>query len=539
VSISRKIAFAVGAAWLARALAIGSNLLLLPVLFRCMDREELGLWMLLGGSYASLGLLGFGFAPILTRHIALAKGRSGADPDAALTDETRQHIADLVVTGRAVLRVLAVVSFFVALGLGALFVENLDLQRVRPGTVVVAWVVMCLGYATVVWVSYLDCWLTGLGYAGLSTLIACALSILTLLANIGAVLLGGGLLALAIILIASGLVQRYLLLCLLRRRRPEVLELHGRWDGRLARALLKPALLFWLSTQGAFLILQTDAYFIALMRSPSEVPNYRASYQVVYSFHQVAAVVATMSAVFLSQVWRAGDLALFHRLVLGNARVGMVIMAAGAAFVLTVGREAIELWLGPGSFLSYTLLAVFCVTLTLETQQAILMACARATEDERYTVCTLAAAGLNLGLTWLLIQWLGLLGVALGTLLAQLLTTNWYAVVRPLARMQVPVLTYARQVLGPWLLTLLAGLVLGHLVRHQALQLGLSQKWYAVALGAACQGVVVLLVCWFGVLDGSQRKALLTWLRGPASAGASAAVRPVPVADPASAQPTS
>ena len=70
-----------------------SSLVSLPILFRLMDEDELGLWQLLGNSQMFLGLLGFGVGPILTRHIALAKGRSGAlcsgDPRTATEHCTR------------------------------------------------------------------------------------------------------------------------------------------------------------------------------------------------------------------------------------------------------------------------------------------------------------------------------------------------------------------------------------------------------------------------------------------------------------------
>jgi len=45
---------------------------------------------------------------------------------------------------------------------------------------------------------------------------------------------------------------------------------------------------------------------------------------------------------------------------------------------------------------------------------------------------SIISGGINLMLTFIGVKWLGLLGVALGTMIAQMLTNNWYAVVKTL-----------------------------------------------------------------------------------------------------------
>jgi O-antigen/teichoic acid export membrane protein len=48
MSASKRIAIAVTISWVSRAVSILSGLLLMPILFRFMGKEELGLWFLLG-----------------------------------------------------------------------------------------------------------------------------------------------------------------------------------------------------------------------------------------------------------------------------------------------------------------------------------------------------------------------------------------------------------------------------------------------------------------------------------------------------------
>src|SRR5438046_10746148 len=107
MSVTRRIAFGVTASWFSRCITILLGLILLPVLFRHLPKEELGVWLLLGQSWAAMGILDLGFGVTLTRRIALAKGKSGGDPSVVLTDETKREIADLVECGRRIYRIMA------------------------------------------------------------------------------------------------------------------------------------------------------------------------------------------------------------------------------------------------------------------------------------------------------------------------------------------------------------------------------------------------------------------------------------------------
>ena len=70
MSITRRIAFGAAASWFSRGVSILLGLVLLPVLFRHLPKEELGVWLLLGQSWAALGIFDLGFGVTLTRRIA-------------------------------------------------------------------------------------------------------------------------------------------------------------------------------------------------------------------------------------------------------------------------------------------------------------------------------------------------------------------------------------------------------------------------------------------------------------------------------------
>src|SRR5881397_3610856 len=143
MSITRRIAFGAAASWFSRGVSILLGLVLMPVLFRHLPKEELGVWLLLGQSWAAMGILDLGFGVTLTRRIALAKGKSGGDPNAPLTSETLREIADLVECGRRIYRVMAFGVFAVAWALGFFYLRHLQLQNLSHTSVWLAWTILC------------------------------------------------------------------------------------------------------------------------------------------------------------------------------------------------------------------------------------------------------------------------------------------------------------------------------------------------------------------------------------------------------------
>ncbi|NEO33003.1 MAG: oligosaccharide flippase family protein [Symploca sp. SIO3C6] len=493
MSASKRINFAVAVSWLSRAVTILANLFLIPILFRYMGKEALGLWFLLGNSQAFLSLLGMGIEPTLTRQIALAKGKSGADPEVELTEESKQHIGDLVVTGRTILQWLSVAVFLIAWVSGYALISQLKLQEVSPQTVFWAWTLMCAGYAVGIWVSYLNSLLMGIGYVGLNSLMSTALALLTIMANIGAVMLGGGLLALAAISVVANLVQRFAILGFIHKRKHELLTIQGKWNATLAKSMVKLSLHSWLTTLGTFLILKTDQYFIALASGTKDIPSYHAAYQLASNLRVLAVSFAISSAPFLGQMWQAGDLNKIHKIVINNCRISLLIMACGTSFLLISGKELTSLWLGNDVFIGYKILATFCIMLTFEVQNVCLIYSARATGNEEYAISSLAAGVLNIGLTMILIKPLGLWGVSLATLLSLMLTNNWYALYKPLLRLKLNLKEYINKVVMIWLLSLVLSLFLGSTIKYLLSITNYNYSWLTLITSAIVSGVIFLI----------------------------------------------
>jgi O-antigen/teichoic acid export membrane protein len=509
VSINRRIALGAASLWLNRGIVIALRLVLIQVLFRCRPKEEVGIWMLLGQTWALIGILDLGLGATFTRRIALAKGKSGSDPNGPLYEETRREIADLIASGRRVCFWLALGTFLVGSGAGFLYLRQLHVASVSLSTMYAAWGVICLSSSLGVW-SEVWIWLVqGLGYIGWQFAVASALDILTMALQIVVLLMGGGLAALAMTMAIGPVLLRILLLGFARKWRPEVFAIRGRWNGALVRSMISPSLRAWLTSLGTFVVIFSDPYLIASRNGASQIPAYRAAWLIFFNLNALSTAAALASAVFVSHLWQAGLFAEMQRVVMRNLRFGLSIVACGGACVLVLGPRLFDLWLGRGNFAGYPLLAVFFGTFFLETQATIISTCSRATEDEAFAPWALAAGALKIVLSLSLAVKFGLTGIALGTLLALALTNHWFMAFRGLGRLRMSLWQHGSRVLVPVSLVFAVTGVSVWLVEQPLRE---APSWSGVLAGVIVAGLILAAALWILALDKSERTRALSIL---------------------------
>lgn len=505
ISFGPRIFFGGLATWFSRGMSILLGLVLMPVLFRNLSKEELGVWLLLGQSWAALGIFDLGFGVVLTRRIAFVMGKSPQNAKESLTEAALVDLSDLVGTARRVYRWLAFLSFALSFCFGALYLATLELHGVRVGCAWSAWCILCLSQAVGIWSAPWTSLLQGTGYVGWDSILSSFVNSGTLLVQIALVALGGGLVTLASAASAGALCQRWLIVGFIRRRRSEVLSRQGHWSHACFRSMLPQALRAWLTSVGYFLVANTDQFFIAAHHGTTAIPAYRAAFLLVINLHLLAGVFSGASHVFVSQLWQAGELDHIRSILKRNAQIGLFAMVCGGGAILALGPELFEVWLGGGNFVGYPVLGIFLAAFILEHHANVFSTCGRATNDEAYAIWSIIAGVLKLVLAFLLTTRLGLVGLALSTLLSQGLTNDWYMVYRSAKRLGVHFSEHFRNVLVPVviLFTTVGGLgtLLDALLRDQRPQVRVVavSGIAAVALGGAL---------WRVALDEEQRKQL-------------------------------
>jgi O-antigen/teichoic acid export membrane protein len=442
-----------------------------------------------------------GFGATLTRRISFIMGKTGSDQTVRPSREAQEELATLIATGRHIYRILAIATFIVTFGAGIFSIKSLRLSGVPFSTVWIAWGVLCLSQALSVWASVWTCLLQGIGYVGWDALVAALVSVLTLCIQIAVAALGGGLIGLAIVAACGSITQRLLIVAAARRKRADLLAIRGRTDFGLIRDMLPVALKGWITSIGLAVVLSSDQFFIAGLQGPAKIPAYRASYILFLNLNMLAITFASSSAVFIARFWQAGELQQVHRLVTRNLRLGLSIIAGGGACVLGLGERLFNVWVGQSNYIGPTIAILFFVLLFLEAQAFILATSSRATEDEAFASWAVAAAAIKVALSLYLGKRFGLVGIIIGTLVAQLLTNHWFMCYRALRRLRMSPWKHISGVIVP--VSILFAATFG-IVRSVANMLVLD--WRAVCVGVAVTGILFSGTVWLLVLEAPERR---------------------------------
>lgn len=511
MSIAKRVFFATFVAWVNRFIAIGGNLLLIPLYFSTLSKEEIGIWFLLSNSQGLLDVLGFGIAPTLTRRIALAKGKNGENLDVDFSEESRHEIGNLVTTGKLMLIVVAFISLLISLLAGELFINQLSLAEIPVGEVKLSWLFLCIGFASSVWLDYQYSLLSGLGYVGLSNAMNTVLKTVFLFANALIVLTGGGLLELAFAAMFIRISQRFLISIYIGLKKPYLLKFKGRWNWGLAKNLSRTSVLCWFTFLGKLLLVRTDQYFIALSIGADKIPAYQAAYQLASNLGVLASSVTKPSMPFISQLWQAGKVGKVHSIVFKNSLLGLLIVVCGASFLLSSGYELISLWLGNENFVGYGVLTAICILFILDVQNGSLVLSARAIGREDFAISSISAGVVNLILTYLLINKLGILGVPLATAIAVFCTTTWFAFYRGLKNLKIPFNEYFTKVTFLGFIVFLLGISIEFSV-GKILILFLKEHSLLVHIisSALISFHLFAISGWFFLLDRKRRKSLVS-----------------------------
>jgi O-antigen/teichoic acid export membrane protein len=507
MSASRRIAFGAAAQWVSRAASILLGLILMPLLLGHLPKEEVGIWLLLGQSWAVLGILDLGFGATLTRRIALAKGKSGGCPDTELSHESLSEIGDLVACGRRVYRCMAAGVFVVSWCLGFFYLRQLELHDLSPVTVWTAWTILCACQALTVWASIWTCLLQGVGYVGWDAIISTVINAGTLLCQIICVLLGGGLVSLAIVATVGAIAQRAFTRWFSYKRNPHLVALTGHWNPTVMKGIPSLAIRAWLSSLGTVLVFNTDSFFIASGTGAENIPAFRSAFLIVLNVHILASVFAQSSGVFISQLWQANRREEVRHIFKRNLRIGLCIIGCGGIAILFAGDALFNLWLGPGNYVGVGIVSVFVLLFILEQQSFIISTSCRATEHEPFAGWMMAGGVLKLVAAVPMMNAFGLIGLALATLLSQMVTAHWFVAYRGMHRLEFGFTRYLSSVLLPCIGVFLAAAAASYVATQFAGEQSNLIKTLASSLSS---GAVLMIALWFLALNRDQRARLMS-----------------------------
>ena len=255
---NNKLLLGVFSGWGAQVVSLAMGIFTMPLFFRFLPKDELGVWMFFLGTGFFVNLADLGFSPVLGRHLAFELGNG--DKNSTSNYEAASYYYRLA---KYVSSLTAPILFVCLLLVGGMFIWTLHLPEALFKPSLVAWAIFCLSQAVTCHFKYLETTLNGHGEVGWQNMTQTIVQGLTLIGYFVVLYyLMGGIIALSIVVLGRNIANAFLVWLLVRKRIGILYMNKVKIALQDIKPHIRPALDMFLVSLGTFLILNTDQYFI-------------------------------------------------------------------------------------------------------------------------------------------------------------------------------------------------------------------------------------------------------------------------------------
>jgi O-antigen/teichoic acid export membrane protein len=473
------------------AAALGTSLVLTPVIVHALGKTAYGVWAFVGSATVFVSLLDLGVGPSVVRFGAHARGRN--DPE---------ELNALASVGLVVYAVIGIVSVAVGIVLAAIVPYLLSMPHHLVWPARVATLLVVAGFAAEFPLGLFSNLLVGQQRYDLLNLGSIA-RLVVYAALVGAILPHhGGIALLAAFTLVATLVQLWLPLLWLRRELP-FLSLRRAYVTRTrVRELLAFSWNNFLIHIAGKIVFSADVVVVGVVLGAKAAAYYGIPSRVFALVSGVGSGATNLLYPAFSELEGAEELRRQRHLLLTGLRLGVVLMLLLALPLVLIPDLLIHGWIGAGWAPSTWVLALLGVALILhQPAQVITQYLIARGRQHQLALLLLGVVGVNLVLSIVLAWTVGLWGVALATVVTESAATLVFIPRLLHVSSHVDYRTLAASMLRPIAPALLAG---GLVLVAFARALDPQTLLQLVPVGVLWV-IVFALVVWFLGLDPRER----------------------------------
>ena len=387
-----------------------SSFFLMPFIVRHLGDRLYGFWTLAGTFVGYYGLLDFGFTSAVSQYMSIAIGKNDSRERHAVFNAALR-IQTLI--GGAALLVTAAIA-----AATPWFCHNPADAALFWRVIAILGVSVALGFPARAYSGLLEAELrfdiqSGLGIFGI---------VLRTALVVWAVLEGGGLLALAWMTLLASLPVLALQIWFARREAPWAQIDRSPIDSERAKGFFSYSIYTFLSVIADILRFQVDSLVIAGVIGLAAVTHYRVASVFTRYYIDIIVCITGIVQPLLSRLHGAQDRKSLEKVFFFATRVSLCISIFIGLSLIFWGKPFIARWMGLKYEDAYWPLVILSLAVLLDVGQNPSIALLYATFKHRfYTYLNCAEGLINLGFSLALARPLGVLGVALGTLIGAFL----------------------------------------------------------------------------------------------------------------------
>ena len=403
----------IGSNWIVTLVTVAVTYFLMPFVIRTLGQDGYGTWNLINSITGYLALLALGVPMASVRYFA-----------EHVADRDPRQLNRAVASCTALYAVIGVLALLVGIALFAFFSVAYDVPAAWRADAHLAFFVVVSGVAVGFVAMLPEGIMTAHDDFVARNVVVLARLFVRLALTLLLLRLRASLVVLAIVQIACLVFDVVTSWLVIRRRYPAIRIRLADVDWRTVRRIWSFSLYVLLLTVGARLSFETDALVIGAFMDVGQIPFYSiANTLLIYLMEFVIAIAAVVMpmATKLNIEGRGAEL---RHVFLKWSKIAMSLTLMAGLFLIVFGPRFIGWWIGPsfegpaGRVLQILMVSALIFLPVRGVAQPILMGLGKPGVP---TVAFLVAGVLNLALSVLLVGPFGLVGVALGTAIPNVL----------------------------------------------------------------------------------------------------------------------
>jgi O-antigen/teichoic acid export membrane protein len=393
--------------YIGKVLTLGIFFFLTPFILHQLGPTLYGLWTLIGSVVGYGALLDFGIASAVTKYVAEYRARGEV-----------ANAQSLVTTALWLYLLLGSAAIALILAVAPLFPELFNIPPDQRATAIALVALMGINIGLAIPCTTPVAVIRGLQRFDIANLLSTAAALASAGGTVAVLLLGGGVIAMVVLNILILLAMQIPSIWAINRIAPELRFGRGRASRKLVRGVISYSWSIFVIQASSRIHTQTDEIVIGAFLLLSAVTPYAIA-------RKLSEVAQTLTDQFMkvllplaSELHAGNDQARLRMLYTTSTRLTLAIFLPIAATIIVLARMILTVWVGP-EYASYTtLVSILTLASLIDTSQwpasSILSGMAL---QRRLAVISIGSALLNLALSLLLVRSLGVIGVALGTLI--------------------------------------------------------------------------------------------------------------------------
>jgi O-antigen/teichoic acid export membrane protein len=477
--------------------AAASSLYLMPLIVHHLGDRAYGFWSLAWAFIGYYGLLDFGISSAVSQYLAIAIGSKNE------TESRDVFNAALRFQGSIGCLALAVTA-----GLAAatpLLCRTAADASLFWKVILILGINTALGFPVRVYSGVLEAELRFDIQAGLDFL---GLSLRTGLI-IFAVFSGGGLLSLAVASLLGSLPVMVLQVVFARRESDWARIGKSLLDRKRSKAFLSYSVFTFIATTADTLRFQLDPLVISTFIGLVAVTHYRIAS--VFARYYIDALLALMRLFqpLFSRHYGAGDHETVQRIFYFATKVTICVSVFICVAVIVCGKAFIARWMGPNYQDAYASMVVLALAVFLDVFQSPSVGLLYSTfKHKYYTYINLIEGLINLAVSVALAKPMGILGVAMGTLIGAVIVRGIAQPIIVCRICEMSYLNYMRYLGGNlFRFTALMGIAIAVAAWH------VKPTYPSLSVSLAIATVIYAVGCWFAGFNSMERSQVMEAVR--------------------------